>query len=111
MVSDRQLCRWIAKVKNNEDVISSEKLSGALASLDREEKDVASGWVLDQLENNKAVHLDSYRDFVLKNFGIEISVSTCFNYLSEDGFSSKLLQKKSASFTVDVEKLRSDLWS
>ena len=110
-VSERQIDRWVARLNSNTQAISMVKQTGGLAVLSREERDIASGWVLHEISHGRAVHLKSLCDFVTENLSVQISTTTAFNYLTEDGFSSKTLQKKSASFEVDVEKLESDLWS
>lgn len=57
-VSPRQFARWVARVKSGQSAISSEKLTGRAPALVREEKDIASGWVLERLESGDEVHLE-----------------------------------------------------
>jgi transposase len=111
VVSPRQFYRWVARVDSDNTAISNEKLSGNEKVLDRENRDVTSGWVLEQLEIGEEVHLKTYCDFVFDKFGINISLMTAGNYLKEDGFTPRTLQKKSASFIIDHEQLRLDLWN
>ena len=109
--SERQLDRWAARVKLELDAISSEKAQSSFPALTRSQKDISSGWVLDQIEHGKAVHLETFCAFVIDHFLIKIAKRTASNYLKEDGFTYRLLQKKSSSFSVDVDKLRDDLWN
>lgn len=108
--SERSLDRWVSSVNLGFEAISSEKLTGSLAALTRPEKDISSGWGLDRIDHGDPVHLDSFCKFVLEYFGINIVPMTASNYLNEDGFTYRVLQKKSASFVVDTERLKTDLW-
>ena len=110
-VSERQLNRWVARIKSGEETIKPKKLSGALPSLAREERDVTSGWVLDQLEHGQEVHLRSFCKFVADHFMVSICEKTASNYLNEHGFTLRVLKKKSSSFVVDSSTLRHDLWN
>ncbi len=109
-VGSSTIDRWASRVKSGKDAISPEKLSGGSPSLDRDQRDVSSGWVLDELDHGRPVHLETFTKAVDAQHHIQISPMTASNYLREDGFSSRTLQKKSASFIVDVGLLRSDLW-
>jgi hypothetical protein len=66
---------------------------------------------LDQIEHGNSVHLETFCVFVFDHFSINIERRTASNYLKEDGFTYRVLQKKSASFSVDIDKLRDDLWN
>ena len=101
-VSERQLNRWIARIKSGEEAIKPEKLSGALPSLSREERDVTSGWVLDQLEHGEEVHLRSFCKFVSDHFLVSICEKTASKYLNEDGFTLRVMKKSTH---------RQDLWN
>lgn len=90
-VSERQLDRWVARITSGDEAINPDKLTGALPSLDREDRDVTSGWVLEQLEHGEEVHLKSFCEFVLKHFKISICEQTALNYLNEDGFTMRVL--------------------
>ena len=110
-VSERQLDRWVARIESNDEAISPDKLTGAAPSLCRERRDIASGWVLDELEHGQEVHLESYRKFVFNHFGVDICPQTALNYLNEDGFTMRVLKKKSSGFALDLSILRTDLWN
>lgn len=109
--STRQLDRWAASARANESAISPSKVTGAAPALHREHRDIVCGWVLDEIYNGRAVKLSPYCKFVLDSFGVKISLMTASNYLSDDGFSSRVMQKKSESYEIDVERLRSDYWN
>ncbi len=108
--SERHLDRWVSLINLGYEPISPEKQTGSAAALTRQQKDICSGWVLDRIEHGKAVHLADYRAFVEAQLSTIITEKTASNYLKEDGFSYRLLQKKSSSFVVDIAKLESDLW-
>ncbi len=108
--SERQLSRWVSLINSGYEAISSQKLTGASAALARPQKDISSGWVLDRIAHGDVVHLESFCAFVLAHFGIKIDTKTASSYLSEDGFTYRLLQKKSSSFVVDTLRLEADLW-
>ena len=111
VVSTRQFDRWVSRVKSGSTAISNTKLSGNEKLLDREQRNETSGWVLEQLEEGEEVHLAGYCAAVLKQHGVEISLTTAWRYLIEDGFTPRTLQKKSSSFIIDHEQLRTDLWN
>jgi len=61
--------------------------------------------VLHENANGNIVSLASFQAFVFKFFGVYLFFSTISRYLSEDGFSARLVQKKGKSFMVDVQAL------
>jgi transposase len=110
-LSERSIDRWAAKYTLTGNVISTEKLTGRAELLNREQRDICSGWVLDQIAKGIAVHRETYCNFVATFFGVKLSQMTVSNYLAEDGFTYRTLQKKTASFIIDVDKLRIDAWN
>jgi hypothetical protein len=84
--SERQLDRWLALVNSNLDAIYPDKMTGSLPSVTRLQRDISSGWVLDQIDHGSPVHLETFRKFVRDHFAINIGHTTASNYLSEDGF-------------------------
>jgi hypothetical protein len=109
--SERVLDRWLVAINSGSNAISVDKMTGSPPSLTRPERDISSGWVLDQLDHGKLVNLDSFCKFVLSHFSIKIATSTASNYLSEDGFTYRVVKKRSSSYIVDLEKLEADLWN
>jgi transposase len=109
--SERSLDRWAANIKSEKEAISPQKLSGASYALTRPQRDISSGWVLDRIEHGDPVHLETFCKFVLDHFSIKIVDHTASNYLHEDGFSYRVLQTKSSSFVVDMDKLVALLWN
>lgn len=109
--SPSQLNRWVARVNSTGTAILSDKLSGRISSLSRDQRDIASGWVLTMISEGVAVHRDSYCDFVKTQFKINITEHTAGNYLEDDGFTYRILKKKTSSFVVDVEKMRITAWN
>ncbi len=109
-VSESQLDRWVAALNARGTAIKEDKKTGSLPSLDREWRDVASGWVLHENEHGDAVTLEAYMAFVLDYLKTEISKATASKYLEEDGFASRLAKKKKKSFVVDIDALRKAYW-
>lgn len=109
--SERQLDRWVSLINSGLEAISPQKLTGSPASLTRPERDISSGWVLDRIDHGEAVHLDAFCAFARDQFSIIISSMTASRYLSEDGFTYRILKKKSSSYEVDRDKLEADLWN
>ena len=109
--SERQLDRWLALVNSNLDAIYPDKMTGSLPSVTRLQRDISSGWVLDQIDHGSPVHLETFRKFVLDHFAINIGHTTASNYLSEDGFTYRIAKKKSSSYVVDRARLEADLWN
>lgn len=109
--SERQLDRWLASVNSDLEVISPEKMTGSLPSLLRTQRDISSGWVLDQIDHGIAVHLASFCKFVLDHFSIIITKRTASNYLREDGFTYRIAKKKASSYVIDRARLEADLWN
>lgn len=56
-VSASQLDRWALRLDSVGTAILNDKRTGALPSLDREQRDVMSGWVLHENEHGKEVNL------------------------------------------------------
>src|SRR4051812_33711549 len=61
-VSARQLDRWVANIKSEGTALSSSRARGRDSRLDREQKDVACGWVLSQIFEGVPVHRESYSE-------------------------------------------------
>lgn len=110
IVSPSQLNRWVANIGKTGSAISGNKQSGAQALLDREKRDIASGRALRENELGHQVTLETYHDFALDYFDVDLSYPTISRYLDEDGFVSRLVQKKAKSFVVDTEALCQEAW-
>ena len=110
-VDTRTMDRWKHNINNGIDVISTEKNSGRISLLDREQLDVAAGFVLSQNIHGKPVHVIDYQKFVKDSIGVELSDSTARSYLKADGFSYKSMKNKGKSFSVDTNALTRDLWN
>lgn len=109
-VSPSQLDRWVARLGTLNSVIKEEKESGAIPHLDREQRNVSSGWVLHENETGSIVSIASFYDFILKYFQIKLSNPSISRYLNEDGFTCRLIHKKGKSFVVNIEALCKKLW-
>ncbi len=110
-IPPRQLDRWVEKTKTTGSAIMENKESGGPPRLDREKRDITSGWVLHEYATGTIVSIESFYTFVFDNFGIKLSNGTIFSYLSEDGFSSRVVKKKGMSFVVDIDALRKWYWN
>ncbi len=108
--SERQLDRWVALINSGMEAISLDKLTGPPVALTRPQRDILSGWVLDQIDHGIPVHLDTHSAFASAQFSTHITERTSSNYLEEDGFTYRVIQKKASTFVVDGERLKSDLW-
>ena len=109
--AESTLENWVANLNIRGSAISTEKASGSDPLLNREQKDVCSGWVLVSICKGKEVHLDDYCNFADEHFGIKLSPSTASNYLEEDGFTYRTVQNKNRGYDVDVAKLRNLHWN
>jgi len=109
-VSPSQFSRWVANTETHGTAISNDKLTGPVEVLDREQRDICSGWVLIENDLGIPVHLSSYCDFVRNCFYVSITPMTASNYLHEDGFAYRTLKTKGKSFVVDVERMRLEAW-
>ena len=108
--SERQLDRWVAAYKSCGTAISTTKLTGPEVKLSRGQRDICAGYVLHCIDTGKIVHLETYCSFVADQFAIIIHPMTASNYLNEDGFSYRVIHKKTSGFTVDIEKIRKAFW-
>lgn len=108
--SKSSLSAWVARIKRGHSAISPTKLTGGSAALERGERDVLAGWVLHQNSFGKSVHISNVIEFVDKQFDVRLSTGTVSAYLSEDGFTYRVVKKKSSSFVVDLSVMRTDLW-
>lgn len=110
-VGPRTLDRWVHDANTRGTAILEVKKSGGKHCLEREKRNVTSGWVLHENENGSVVSLQSFFDFAKTYFDVELSNGTISNYLTEDGFSSRLIKRKGISFMVDVEALCDMYWN
>jgi hypothetical protein len=108
--SSSTLDRWVARLDTIGSAIMENKESGNLPSLDREARDVTSGWVLHENDNGQPVTLRTFYDFVLEFLGVDLSNATISKYLEEDGFACRLAKRKGKSFVIDIEALRNEYW-
>ena len=111
VVSPSQLNRWVANIGKTGSAINENKQSGAQALLAREKIDTASGRMLRENEIGHQVTLESYHEFALDYLGVDLSYPTISRYLDEDGFTSRIVQKKAKSFVVDTEALAQEAWN
>jgi len=109
-LSERQLDRWVARVNTTGSAISVFKATGRSTLLNRDARDIMSGWVLNQNSLGVPVHLRSYCGFARDQFDVILTERTASNYLSEDGFAYREIHKKAKSFVVNVDELRLQLW-
>lgn len=110
-VSSRTIDRWVYHVQNEIEVISTSKESGKNSLLDRDQLDVASGFVLSENIRGASVHVQDYQRFVKDIFQVGLSDSTVRNYLKGDGFSYRTLNNKGKSFCINSEALSKELWN
>ena len=96
-VGSSTLDRWVAHLGTRGSVILENKKTGSDPCLDREQRCVASGWVLHENEHGKIVSLAAFSTFIMTYFTIKLSYPTISRYLDEDGFACRLVQKKSKS--------------
>lgn len=109
-IAPATLERWVRDVKSRGTAILEFKESGGKSLLDREQRNVMSGWVLHENETGTKVTILSFFDCTKAFFHVELSNGTISNYLAEDGFSSRLLKRKGASFVVDIDALAKMMW-
>ena len=106
LITYRSFSRHIHNYKLSGSVFKIDKESGAIPLLCSLEKEIASGFVFDQNTKKQIVSVKSYKDFVLNELNIDISLSTARNYLYEAGFSCRLISSKSRGFHFDGENER-----
>lgn len=104
-VPKSSLDRWVRSYTATGRIFTAEKASGAVPLLDREQCEIAAGWVLFQNDSNQVVSLASFSKFCASAFGVKIAQTTAHDYLHALGFSSKVSQTKTSGFTVDVDTL------
>ena len=110
-VGTRTLDRWVHDANTRGTAILEFKESGGIPRLDSEQRNVTSGWVLHENGTGVEVTLLTFFDFVKTYFNIELSDGTISNYLTEDGFASRLVKRKGTSFVVDVDALCQLMWN
>ena len=96
----RSLTRWEKNIKDNGISHKKEKESGKPRSLSEEQERLLVGYVLCLNEQNQEVHLLTVRSWIEKTFGIFISDATAHRYLSDNGFSSRVMQSKTSGYRV-----------
>jgi len=104
-VPKSSLDRWVRAHAATGSVFKAVKASGAAPLLDDEQCEIAAGWVLFQNDSNQIVSLASFSKFCESAFGVKLALTTAHDYLHALGFSSKVSQAKTSSFTVDVDAL------
>ena len=104
-VPKSSLDRWVRAHTATGRIFTVEKASGAMPLLDDEQCEIAAGWVLSQNDANQAVSLASFSTFCALAFGVTLAQTTAHDYLHALGFSSKVSQRKTRGFTVDVDAL------
>ena len=104
-VPKSSLDRWGRSHLVTGAIFTTEKATGAVPLLDKEQCEIAAGWVLFQNDSNQVVSLASFSTFCESAFGVDMPRSSAHEYLHSLGFSSKVSQVKTSGFTVDVDTL------
>lgn len=95
---------WIQRVKHGGDaVVMESNASGRPPKLDETQLSICMGMVVDMEDQNKLLTLKALKDFVSKNFGIDISTESLRRILNENGFSLKQMKKN-----ISVKALSND---
>ena len=98
---DETLRRWTSAVDGGRPVTSNKKRSGAQAKLDREQREIATGWVLSA---DKKVDRRRYMAFVHDSFNVDISPPTASRYLAEFDLSRQMLGSRPRPENVSFEQ-------
>ena len=98
---DETLRRWTSTVDGSRPITSDKKRSGAQAKLDREQREIATGWVLSA---DKKVDRRRYMGFVHDSFDVDISPPTASRYLAEFDLSRQMLGSRPRPENVSFEQ-------
>ena len=98
---DETLRRWTSTVDGSRPVTSNKKRSGAQAKLDREQREIATGWVLSA---DKKVDRRRYMGFVHDSFDVDISPPTASRYLAEFDLSRQMLGSRPENVSFEQWK-------
>ena len=100
-MGDETLRRWTSTVDGSRPITSDKKRSGAQAKLDREQREIATGWVLSA---DKKVDRRRYMGFVHDSFDVDISPPTASRYLAEFDLSRQMLGSRPRPENVSFEQ-------
>jgi len=101
----RSLARWVNAVKHSGAVVSQNCAAGRPRCLSEEETHLVVGYVLDRNSKKEEVHLETVRKFISDEFDIELSLRTVLNYLTAQGFSSRVAKQRSGGIQLDLSHL------
>jgi transposase len=104
-VPKSSLDRWVHAHTATGSIFTAEKATGGAPRLNDAQCEIAAGWVLSQNDSNQLVSLASFSKFSASAFGVELGLTTAHDYLHALGFSSRVSQRKTSGFTVDVDAL------
>ena len=101
-VPKRSVHRWVHDLAETGNVFTSEKASGAAPLLDRQQCEIAAGFVLVQNDKHKPVSVASFQRFCKQPLGVALSHGSALNYLHNAGFSSRVARTKTSGFQIDI---------
>jgi transposase len=104
-VSERSFRRHRACVDEGHAPLSAEKSSGRPKALTEQQIMIFVGWVLHRNAENKRVSLRESLRFIKDQFGIDLGQSTVQEYLTQNGFSSRIGRRRTAGYKFDLEIL------
>ena len=103
-ISDRTWRKWSADLRDKGYTFLGEKKSGAKPLLTHQQVRFFVGWVLHQNSQNVPVSLEDGRNCIRSNFGITVSVGTQHNLFVTNGFSSQLMQHRTAGYKLNNDE-------
>ena len=100
-LGEETLRRWTNAARAGEPIISPDKQTGAKKKVDNEQRQVATGWVLQQ---EKKINRRSYSGFVSDNFGVNISPGTASKYLAEFDLTRQMMGSRPRDPGISFEQ-------
>lgn len=99
------LTRWVAGVKQQGNALSQMNGAGRPRTLSEEETHLLVGYVLDRNSKKQEVHLETVQKFISDNFDTNVTLRTVLNYLTAQGFTSRVAKGRDGGVQLDLTNL------
>ena len=100
-INERTWREWVSKLEQVGHTHSAQKRSGAERKLTDTQVRFFVGWVLHQNSLNVPVHVDDGIRCIQTHFGITLSHGTVQSLFVDNGFSSRLMQHRTAGYKLN----------
>ena len=101
----RSINRWANAVSELGAVVPKNCVAGRPQILSDEQTHIVVGFILDKNSRKEEIHLNTVQMFIHDYFHLDVTIQTVFNYVTHQGFSSRVANESSGGIQLDTSEL------